>query len=79
MITSLFYFEENYAFYGPQSNAVDFSDTNSASECCDLCRKDGANCASFSYLTDNKMCLIYSKDQFSNYSQRPNTIGGTPN
>ena len=58
---------------------MDFSDANSASECCDVCRKYGANCASFSYLTDNKMFLIYSKDQASNYSQRPNTIGGTPN
>jgi len=72
-------FQETYAFYGPATTAFDFSNANSAAECCDLCIKDGANCAGFSYVSDKNFCYIYSSDQINNPSKRPNTIGGTPN
>ncbi len=71
-------FQETYAFYGPATTAFDFSNANSASECCDLCRKDGANCAAFSYLTKENMCFIYSSP-LNDIVQTPNVIGGTPN
>ena len=69
---------ETGAYYGAPANAFDFQNADSVGDCCNLCKADGANCAAFSYITDQKMCYIYSAPLNSPEVQ-PNTIGGIPN
>lgn len=63
-------------YYGDANDAYDFQNARSYSECCDICSQEYQNCAAFSYLSNNKLCYIYS-NPLPPKQTRFNTTSGT--
>jgi hypothetical protein len=70
---------ESNMFYGELELAFDFLSAKTQIDCCNICYNDLTNCASFSFLYDKSICIIYSNEMLLPHFSRLNTTSGKPN